>query len=129
MRQKHQRNSVSFVVSWLLGTFQLPAIFGRYASSDPTDQQSLWASSLAAPVPPPADSEHIDPHVAPIGLFRRSEVQEDAIAQWRSAVYAAPAHLTPPGPMPPGFPPDSVPRAVGWPLSNSSQYGTDLRTG
>ena len=58
------------------------------------------------------DFEHIGLHVAPIGLSQHSEVQEDAIAQWRSAVYAAPAHLTPPGPMPPGFPPDSVPRGV-----------------
>src|SRR5947209_2299459 len=129
MGQRHQRNSVSFVVSWLLGTFQRPAIFGRYGSSDPADQQYLWAPSLAAPVPPPAGSEHICPHVAPIGLSQQSEVQEDAIAQWRSLGYSAPVHLTPPGPMPPGFPPDSVPRAIGWPLSNSSQYGTDLRTG
>src|SRR5207247_8844798 len=83
---------------------------------------------LAAPIPPPADSEHICSHVAPIGLFQHSEAQEDAIAQWRSAVYSAPSHWTPADPLQRGFPPDSVPRAVGWPLSNSSRHGTCLRT-
>src|SRR5712691_6541394 len=113
MEQRHRRNSVSFVVFWLQGTFQPPAIFELYDRSGPTDRQFLWESFLVSRIPLPADSEHIDLHAEPSGFSQRSEAQGDAIAQWRSVVSPPLLYQTPSGPLQPGFLPDSEPEALG----------------